>query len=171
DLARFFGDQCYTYIDYEDKNWHTEPYNGGCPVSCLPAGNMEYFMRIREPVDRIHFAGTESATLWPGYMSGAVQSGLRAAHEVLWNLHPKTVDRKLLEGSVYEQDYHQPQGPVGLSYQSTSSSLAIGKRLLLVSGVAAGLYALSKRYELPFITRVTQHLEEVVYSLYERFHR
>ncbi len=52
DLARFLGDQVFAFIDYEDKSWHTEPYNGGCPVTCLPAGNMEYFMRIREPIDR-----------------------------------------------------------------------------------------------------------------------
>jgi monoamine oxidase len=32
---------------------------------------------------RIHWAGTESATIWPGYMSGAIESGERAAREVL----------------------------------------------------------------------------------------
>ena len=32
--------------------------------------------------DRIHFAGTETATRWCGFMSGAVQSGKRAAMEV-----------------------------------------------------------------------------------------
>lgn len=32
---------------------------------------------------RIHFAGTETATLWRGFISGAVQAGERAAHEIL----------------------------------------------------------------------------------------
>ncbi|CAG11197.1 unnamed protein product, partial [Tetraodon nigroviridis] len=32
---------------------------------------------------RIHWGGTETATQWCGYMSGAVQAGQRAALEVL----------------------------------------------------------------------------------------
>jgi Flavin containing amine oxidoreductase len=32
---------------------------------------------------RIHWAGTETATFWNGYMDGAVRSGERAAKEVL----------------------------------------------------------------------------------------
>jgi monoamine oxidase len=35
------------------------------------------------PVDRIHWAGAETATVWSGYMDGAVQSGERAAAEVV----------------------------------------------------------------------------------------
>jgi monoamine oxidase len=31
----------------------------------------------------IHWAGTETATVWSGYMDGAVSSGQRAAAEVL----------------------------------------------------------------------------------------
>ena len=37
---------------------------------------------LREPVDRLYFAGTETATEWSGYMEGAVQAGERAAREV-----------------------------------------------------------------------------------------
>lgn len=37
---------------------------------------------LREPVGRLHFAGTETATEWSGYMEGAVQAGERAAREV-----------------------------------------------------------------------------------------
>lgn len=37
---------------------------------------------IREPVGRIYFAGTETATEWSGYMEGAIQAGERAAREV-----------------------------------------------------------------------------------------
>jgi len=38
---------------------------------------------LREPVGRIHWAGTETAVEWTGYMEGAVQSGERAAAEIL----------------------------------------------------------------------------------------
>ena len=37
---------------------------------------------LRQPVGRIHWAGTETATYWNGYMDGAVSSGERAAAEV-----------------------------------------------------------------------------------------
>ena len=37
---------------------------------------------IREPIDCIYFAGTETATMWSGYMEGAIQAGERAAREV-----------------------------------------------------------------------------------------
>ena len=42
-----------------------------------------YGSRMREPVGRIHWAGTETANYWNGYMEGAVRSGERAAAEVL----------------------------------------------------------------------------------------
>src|SRR5204862_25142 len=38
---------------------------------------------LREPCGRIHWAGTETATYWNGYMDGAVRAGERAAGEVL----------------------------------------------------------------------------------------
>lgn len=39
----------------------------------------------------IHMAGTETATIWAGYLSGAVQAGRRAAIEILQNLRPSSV--------------------------------------------------------------------------------
>jgi hypothetical protein len=41
---------------------------------------------LAEPVGRIHWAGAETASAWNGYMDGAVESGERAAREVLSNL-------------------------------------------------------------------------------------
>ena len=38
--------------------------------------------RIRTPVRRIHWAGTETSDYWQGYMDGAVRSGERVAAEV-----------------------------------------------------------------------------------------
>jgi monoamine oxidase len=38
---------------------------------------------IRDAVGRIHWAGTETAVHWTGYIEGAVRSGERAADEVL----------------------------------------------------------------------------------------
>ena len=42
-----------------------------------------HFRVMTEPHGRIHFAGTETATRWSGYMDGAIQSAERATKEVL----------------------------------------------------------------------------------------
>ena len=41
---------------------------------------------LREPVGVIHWAGTETATVWNGYMDGAIRSGEDAAANVLETL-------------------------------------------------------------------------------------
>ena len=41
-----------------------------------------YTDAVSEPVGRIHWAGTETATVFEGYMDGAVRAGERAANEV-----------------------------------------------------------------------------------------
>jgi monoamine oxidase len=38
---------------------------------------------LRLPLKRVFFAGEHTSTKWQGYMNGAVESGLRAAEEVL----------------------------------------------------------------------------------------
>jgi monoamine oxidase len=48
-----------------------------------PGVLLDYGTALRQPVGRIHWAGTETATIWAGYMDGAVRSGERAAREAL----------------------------------------------------------------------------------------
>ena len=42
-----------------------------------------YGQELRRPHVRTHWAGTETATYWNGYMDGAVRAGKRASAEVL----------------------------------------------------------------------------------------
>ncbi|KAK6171149.1 hypothetical protein SNE40_019399 [Patella caerulea] len=99
-LSVFWGGSVFDYIDYIEQDWNQEPYIVGAPVCCLTTGAMKYFVDgIRKPFHRIHFAGTESATMWCGYMSGAVQAGLRAATEILQNIKPSLVTNEDLETS------------------------------------------------------------------------
>ena len=52
---------------YIDKNWPAEKYSGGCFVSIMPCGVITNFGRaLREPIGRVYFAGTETATVWSG---------------------------------------------------------------------------------------------------------
>jgi monoamine oxidase len=53
-------------------------------VSVLSPGTLlDFGEAIRRPEGRIHWAGTETATYWNGYMDGAVRAGERAAAEAL----------------------------------------------------------------------------------------
>ncbi|CAH1781670.1 unnamed protein product, partial [Owenia fusiformis] len=71
-------------IYYVEKNWMEEEFSGGCYVSSMPPGVLtKYGKYLREPVGKVYFAGTETATYHSGYMEGAVQSGERAAREIL----------------------------------------------------------------------------------------
>jgi monoamine oxidase len=82
--VRYFGDQAGHPRLYIDQVWEREDFTQGCPVGLTPPGVLtEYGPAIRQPQGRIHWAGTETATVWAGYMDGAVQSGQRAASEVL----------------------------------------------------------------------------------------
>ena len=56
----------------------------GCSVGHFPPGVLTNFgPALREPVGRLHWASTETATAWYGSIEGAVRSGERAADEVL----------------------------------------------------------------------------------------
>jgi monoamine oxidase len=67
---------------YRDLNWVEERWSRGGPVGLMGPGTLTGLgPALREPVGRIHWAGTETATSWPGYMEGAIQAGERAAVE------------------------------------------------------------------------------------------
>ncbi|KAF3843673.1 hypothetical protein F7725_002522 [Dissostichus mawsoni] len=58
-------------VHYEEKNWCEEEYSGGCYTAYFPPGILtQYGKVLREPVGRLYFAGTETATEWSGYMGG-----------------------------------------------------------------------------------------------------
>ncbi len=67
----------------EMKDWTMQEWTRGCPVAIMGTGVLsEYGSHIATPIGRIHWAGTETATYWHGYMDGAVRSGLRASKEI-----------------------------------------------------------------------------------------
>ncbi|HEU4735743.1 MAG TPA: flavin monoamine oxidase family protein [Solirubrobacterales bacterium] len=83
-FERLFGPEAKHPIDYAEQEWSAEEWSGGGPTSNFgPGGWSECGPTLREPVGRIHWAGTETSTYWNGYMDGAIRSGERAAAEVL----------------------------------------------------------------------------------------
>jgi monoamine oxidase len=86
-FVTFFGSQASNAIDFFETSWSGEQWTRGCPVGIPSQGTLlAYGPQIRQPVGRIHWAGTETSTYWNGYMDGAVRSGERAAAEALSEL-------------------------------------------------------------------------------------
>ena len=83
-FARYFGDQALYPRGYDDCDWGSEVYSrGGYAGVPVPGFYLDHGPALQEPVGRVHWAGTETAVRWSGYMDGAIESGLRAAREVL----------------------------------------------------------------------------------------
>jgi monoamine oxidase len=83
-FERLFGPRAARPVDYAEQTWAEEEWSGGGPTSNFgPGGWTACGPALREPSGRIHWAGTETATVWSGYMEGALQAGERVADEVL----------------------------------------------------------------------------------------
>ena len=79
-LARLHGPEALRPIDWLERDWAAEPYSRGCPTAYMTPGTMvAYGAALRQPVGRIHWAVTETATEWTGFMEGALQE-LRLYH-------------------------------------------------------------------------------------------
>lgn len=86
-LAALFGPPAAQPLAYLDQDWAAEAWSKGCYVGILPPGVLtSYGDALRAPVGPLHWAGTETAQEWNGYMDGAIESGARAAREVLLRL-------------------------------------------------------------------------------------
>ncbi|KAF5505554.1 putative flavin-containing monoamine oxidase A [Colletotrichum siamense] len=71
-----------------EKEWTKDPWARGAPSPVMGPGVLtsDAGKAVREPVDHIHFIGTETSLVWKGYMEGAVQAGIRGAKEVIADL-------------------------------------------------------------------------------------
>jgi monoamine oxidase len=69
---------------FVETAWWHEEWTRGCSMAHLPPGILtRYGHLLRQPFRRVHWAGTETATVSHGAIDGAVRSGERAAAEVL----------------------------------------------------------------------------------------
>lgn len=83
-LGRLLGPEAPRPTAYQDLDWAQEVWTGGCPVA-LPSRGVAVSSvgDAREPWGLVHWAGTEVAAEWRGFLEGAVESGARAAREVV----------------------------------------------------------------------------------------
>jgi monoamine oxidase len=82
-FSRAFGPRALQARDYFETDWVSEPWSRGGPTSIPGPGTLVDFGHSRAvPHGLVHWAGTETARHWNGFMDGAVGSGRRAAREV-----------------------------------------------------------------------------------------
>jgi monoamine oxidase len=83
-FADYFGQEALSPRSYFETDWPGAKWSRGGPVGIYAPGVLlPLGPALRQPHGRVHWAGTETATYWNGYMDGAVSSGRRAAVEVI----------------------------------------------------------------------------------------
>lgn len=81
--TRLFGEAAAAPSAVVLQDWQQEEWTRGCPTGNFAPGALAALgVALRAPVGRIHWAGTETASVWSGYMEGALEAGERAAAEV-----------------------------------------------------------------------------------------
>jgi monoamine oxidase len=84
ELVARFGPRAASPSDFIETAWWKEEFTRGCTMAHYPPGVLTRYGRLlREPFGRVHWAGTETATISHGAIDGAVRSGERAAAEIL----------------------------------------------------------------------------------------
>lgn len=81
-IAKHLGPAALTPLHYVERLWNDEPFTGGGYSVHVAAGAYAGFELLRKPEGALHWAGTETARCWPGYMEGALESGERVADEI-----------------------------------------------------------------------------------------
>lgn len=82
DLSRLFGAAAATPTDVAFHDWGADPLALGC-VAGLPPNARSAGAAWRGPHNRLHIAGTEAATRWPGFMEGAIDAAEHVASTIL----------------------------------------------------------------------------------------
>jgi monoamine oxidase len=83
-IARLFGLNEIVPLSYIDHSWDIDPWSRGLGAGYMGPGTMTTLgAALREPTDRLHWAGAEMARTSAGYLEGAAEAGERVAEEVL----------------------------------------------------------------------------------------
>lgn len=83
-LTTWFGEKAGQPQEYLDILWDALPLHRGCPASVPGPGTIIAFKdTLRRADGALHFASTETALEWSGYMEGAIQAGRIAAAAVI----------------------------------------------------------------------------------------
>ncbi|HEY3724706.1 MAG TPA: FAD-dependent oxidoreductase [Acidimicrobiia bacterium] len=83
-LTARLGRRAASPVDFVETAWWKQEWTRGCSMAHFPPGLLtRYGPLLRQPLGRVHWAGTETSTVSHGAVDGAVRSGERAAAEIL----------------------------------------------------------------------------------------
>ena len=84
-LVRLFGNEAGNYLEYSEHLWANDPFTSvQNEIQVIPHQNNGHkLLRAEAFEEKLIFSGTESSLAYPGYMEGAVFSGLSAAQRIL----------------------------------------------------------------------------------------
>ena len=83
-LAKLFNNNlALNPINIYRKDWQQDQFSGGCYFAVPHLGDVELYKYLKKSAGNIHFAGTETADEWYGYIEGALQSAERVVSEIL----------------------------------------------------------------------------------------
>jgi monoamine oxidase len=82
-LSHAYGMSVPDLVDARSVDWSADRFSSGGYASRRGIGGWIAAPDLFAPHGRFHFAGTETANRWRSFMDGAVQSGLRAAAEIV----------------------------------------------------------------------------------------
>lgn len=69
-------------------DWMTDPLSRNTWMTHRPGQLTRDLTELQEPSGAVHFATTDNANLWGGFIDGAIESGLREARRVAESLRP-----------------------------------------------------------------------------------
>ncbi len=85
-LTRMFGDAVASPCEVAEVDWTTQARGGGLAAYWPPGVLGRTGRAFRRSIDRLHFAGADTAKRQNGRLDGAIESGERAADEVIEQL-------------------------------------------------------------------------------------
>ena len=84
DLVAYWGPEAAKPEELLWQNWNEESWSTGAFTSFVtPGAWTTYGQSWQESHGRIHWAGTEASTRWPGYFEGAIEAGIQAANKAI----------------------------------------------------------------------------------------
>lgn len=76
-------------VEATAHDWMTDPFSRNTWMTHRPGQLTRDLVELQQPQGALHFATTDNANLWGGFIDGAVESGLREARRIIQLLLPR----------------------------------------------------------------------------------